>query len=265
MGIEVDNLFFGYEAGEEVLKGISFEFAEGEVVALLGHNGSGKSTLVKHFNGLLCPLRGSVKVNGVLSTDKKISELAGMVSMLFQNPDDQICKSSVWDEVAFGPENLGYEHGRIRELVKYYLSAFGLFELKKRNPYDLGLSERKRLAIASTLAMDTEIVVLDEPTAGLDPREIHMLESELEKLRSVGRTVVLISHDMDFVAENCSRAVCLQNGIKQFDGLIGDLFDNSALLEQCGLLAPQIVQLGSHYGLQLDEISPQGFINKILN
>ncbi|ACS81565.1 energy-coupling factor ABC transporter ATP-binding protein [Maridesulfovibrio salexigens] len=264
MTIEVTNLSFSYESGVEALKDISLTLNQGETVALLGHNGSGKSTLVRHFNGLLHPTSGSVKVNGILTVDEKVSRLAGMVAMLFQNPDDQICKPTVWDEITFGPKYLGYETERIKELGDKFLSSLGLQELKDCNPHDLGFSERKRLVMGSVLAMDTEIVVFDEPTAGLDPREISMLESEIRRLRESGRTVVIISHDMDFVVENCSRAICLENGRKQFDGKVADLFMNNDLLDRCGLLPPQVVQLSNHYGLQLDEISPQGFMDKML-
>ncbi|WP_320174051.1 ABC transporter ATP-binding protein [Maridesulfovibrio sp.] len=264
MTIEVTNLSFCYASGVEALKDISLTLNQGEIVALLGHNGSGKSTLVRHFNGLLHPTSGSVKVNGILTAEEKVSRLAGMVAMLFQNPDDQICKATVWDEIIFGPKNLGYEADRIQGLGERFLSSMGLQELKDCNPHDLGFSERKRLVMGSVLAMDTGIVVFDEPTAGLDSREILMLESEISKLRDAGRTVVVISHDMDFVAENCSRAICLEKGKKQFDGKVADLFMNNDLLERCGLLPPQVVQLGNHYGLQLDEITPQGFIDKML-
>ncbi|WP_415719396.1 energy-coupling factor ABC transporter ATP-binding protein [Maridesulfovibrio sp.] len=264
MTIEVSNLSYCYSGGVLALNNISFNLKQGETVALLGHNGSGKSTLVRHFNGLLKPTGGTVSVNSVATVGEKVSVLAGKVAMLFQNPDDQICKATVWDEVAFGPENLGYEPERISVLVEKFLSVFGLLDRKDRNPHDLGFSERKRLVMASVLAMDTGIVVFDEPTAGLDPLEISMLEGEISKLGEQGRTVVIISHDMDFVAENCSRAICLENGSKRFDGNVSDLFSNSSLIERCGLLAPQVVQLADHYNLRLDEITPQGFINKIL-
>ncbi|WP_421903606.1 energy-coupling factor ABC transporter ATP-binding protein [Maridesulfovibrio sp.] len=263
MAIEVTNLCFNYESGVEALKDVSLTLNQGEIVALLGHNGSGKSTLVRHFNGLLHPSSGCVKVNGISTADEKVSRLAGMVAMLFQNPDDQICKANVWDEITFGPINIGYAPERIQKLGEKFLSSLGLLEMKDCNPHDLGFSERKRLVMGSVLAMDTDIVVFDEPTAGLDQREIAMLEAELSKLRDAGRTVVIISHDMDFVAENCTRAICLENGVKQFDGKVAELFMNSELLERCGLLPPQVVQLSNHYGVQLDEITPQGFMKKI--
>ncbi len=263
MTIEVSNLSYCYAGGVQALNNVSITLNQGEIVALLGHNGSGKSTLVRHFNGLLKPTSGTVVVDSVSTADEKISVLAGKVAMLFQNPDDQICKATVLDEIAFGPKNLGYAPERISGLAEELLSAFGLLEQKERNPHDLGFSERKRLVMASVLAMDTGIVVFDEPTAGLDPREIAMLECEISKLRQQGRTVVIISHDMDFVAENCSRAICLEKGSKQFDGNISELFIDKDLMKRCGLLAPQVVQLADHYGLALDEITPQGFINKL--
>lgn len=262
MTVEIRNLSFRYESGVEALKDISFSIQPGERVALLGHNGSGKSTLVRHFNGLLRPSQGEVLINGFSTAGEKVSRLAGMVGLLFQNPDDQICKGTVWDETVFGPENLGYPSERTEALARSALSVFGLMNMKDRNPHDLGLSERKRLAMASVLAMDTGIVVLDEPTAGLDPGEVEMLEAALRRLESAGRIVLIISHDMDFIAENTSRAICLENGCKRFDGNIVDLFYDREILERCGLQAPQVVRLGARFNLRLSTLTPQGFIDE---
>ncbi|WP_432734569.1 energy-coupling factor ABC transporter ATP-binding protein [Maridesulfovibrio sp. FT414] len=263
-GIEVQNLSFSYESGTQALTDVSFNIGPGETVALLGHNGSGKSTLVRHFNGLLLPEQGEVKINGISTAGKSVASLAAQVGLLFQNPDDQICKSSVWEEVTFGPRNLGYPEELIQELGEGQLASFGLLEMRKRNPHDLGDSERKRLAIASVLAMDTGITVLDEPTAGLDPQETAMLSKALQSLQAAGKTVIIISHDMDFVAENSSRALCLQDGRLCFDGSTVDLFNGPAQLDLCGLLPPQVVRLSSHFGLNLSELTPQGFISRLL-
>lgn len=264
MGIDIQGLSFRYEDGAQVLEDIFLRLNPGEVVGLLGHNGSGKSTLVKHLNGLLLPTCGVVKINDIPTTENSVAQLSAKVGLLFQNPDDQICKGTVWEEVTFGPGNLGYSEERIQYLASEFLASFELTLSKDCNPYDLGDSERKRLAIASVLAMDTEIVVLDEPTAGLDPREIFMLEVAVRKLESDGKIVVIISHDMDFIAENTSRAVCLKNGSKQFDGSTIALFNNLESLQECGLLPPQVVQLSSHFKLNLSTFTPQGFLDKLL-
>ena len=168
--IEIENLWFQYTSGADVLRDVSLTVYQAERVALLGHNGSGKSTLVKHLNGLLRPRQGNVKLFSTSAADKRVAELAATVALLFQNPDDQICKGTVWDEAAFGPRNLGYPEERVRTLVDTSLEIFDLLPMVKHNPHDLGLSERKRLAMASVLAMDTEIVVLDEPHCRTGPR-----------------------------------------------------------------------------------------------
>ncbi|BBO89745.1 energy-coupling factor ABC transporter ATP-binding protein [Desulfosarcina ovata] len=265
MGIEIQGLSYWYDTGVCALKDISLTIQPGECVALLGHNGSGKTTLVKHFNGLLHPSQGVVLINGIPTTERRVAQLAGVVALLFQNPDDQICKRTVWDETAYGPKNLGYANERVREQVNASLSAFDLLTMKERNPHDLSYSERKRLAIASVLAMDTEIVVLDEPTAGLDPREINLLKAAMRQLQSNGKSVVVISHDMDFIAENMLRAVCLENGRKCFDGGVADLFEKHSFLEQCGLLPPQVVQLSSHFNLRLQTLTPKDFIERLVD
>jgi energy-coupling factor transport system ATP-binding protein len=268
-GIALENVRFRYGSGPEVLKGITMRIGgvshsgRGEAVALLGRNGSGKSTLARHFNGLLKPAAGAVRVNGVLTTERRVAQLARHVALLFQNPDDQICKGTVLDEVAFGPRNLGFPAERVRELAHDAISAMGLEGMERQNPYDLGLSERKRLAVASVLAMDADIVVLDEPTAGLDPRETALLQAVIRELKDAGRSVVVISHDMDFVAENLDRAICLDAGLVRFDGPTSALFAEPCLLEECGLIPPQVVQLAAACRVDLEIITPEGFVDRL--
>lgn len=256
MHIRVDNVSFAYADSIPALENVSFDISAGERVALTGHNGSGKSTLVKHLNGLLRPSAGTVWIDGKDSATAEVAHLAGLVALLFQNPDDQICKRSVWDEVAFGPKNLGYPDDRIQSLVEEALALFELLPFKKKNPHDFGYSERKRIVMASIVAMDTPVLVFDEPTAGLDPYEITLLITTLEKLQYEGKTVVVITHDMDFVAENVSRAISLADGRKVFDGNVRELFRRPALMTGCGLLQPQVVQLGNACGLQSPALSP---------
>ncbi len=263
--IDIDNVSYRYCGQIEALRNISFSITSGERVALLGHNGSGKSTLAKHLNGLLLPDEGEVRIHGIPTTQRRVAQLACMVSLLFQNPDDQICKRTVRDEIAFGPQNLKYSDERVEECIEFALTAFGLSDKITCNPHDLGYGERKRLALASVVAMDTDIVVLDEPTAGLDPREVALLVTVLQHLESKGKSVIVISHDMDFIAETMTRALCLENGKKRFDGALSDVFEDSLLLEQCGLLLPQIAQLSVHYGLHLHEFNANAFVDRFLN
>lgn len=265
MLIRADHLSFTYDDSVVALQDISFEISAGERVALTGHNGSGKSTLVKHLNGLLKPSGGKVWIDGTDTTTAKTAQLAGQVALLFQNPDDQICKRTVWDEVVFGPENLGYSAKRIESLAEEALALFELTPFKKKNPHDFGYSERKRIAMASIVAMDTSVLVFDEPTAGLDPYEISLLIATLKKLKSENKTVIVISHDMDFVAENISRVISLADGRKVFDGSVRDLFGRPALMTDCGLRWPQVVQLSNACALQGAALSPNECVAELEN
>jgi energy-coupling factor transport system ATP-binding protein len=255
MIISADDVSFGYGDSLLVLENISFEISAGECVALTGHNGSGKSTLVKHLNGLLKATTGKILIDGRDIITAKTAELAGQVALLFQNPDDQICKQTVWEEVVFGPKNLGYSRERIEFLAEEALKSFALMPFKQRNPHDCGYSERKRIAMASIVAMDTSIIVFDEPTAGLDPHEISLLIASIKKLQIQKKTVIIISHDMDFVAENIPRAISLSGGKKVFDGEVQDLFKKKQLITDSGLCQPQVLQLSTACALQHTALS----------
>ncbi|BCS86865.1 energy-coupling factor ABC transporter ATP-binding protein [Pseudodesulfovibrio sediminis] len=265
MLLEIKDICFGYTEDVAVLHNVSVTIKRGERVALVGHNGSGKSTLAKHLNGLLRPSQGEVCLDGAPISDLKVAQIAGMVSLLFQNPDDQICKQSVWDEIAFGPRNLGFDPKRVQKLVQESVAAFELGPVQEMNPHDLGFSRRKRLALASVVAMDASVVVLDEPTAGLDPSEIVLLEAVLNRLQCDGKTVLIISHDMDFIAENIERVICMESGNICFDGLVGCLFEDHALLDRCGLELPQVVRLCQQYTIQPHALTPEGVILDLIN
>jgi len=263
MPIRFDDVSFTYSHSINALQSISFEISAGECVALTGHNGSGKSTLAKHLNGLLKPSIGKVRINGMETTRLRTAQLAGQVALLFQNPDDQICKRTVWDEIVFGPKNLGYPTKKIESLADGALTLFELTSLKRKNPYDCGYSERKRIAMASIVAMDTPVIVFDEPTAGLDPHEISLLITALKKLQSEDKTVIIISHDMDFVAENISRVISLAKGRKVFDGSIRELFRKPGLMTDCGLRQPQVLQLINACSIDSVVLSPYECVEKL--
>lgn len=243
MLIQVNNISYSYGNSVEALHDISFEISAGEFVALTGHNGSGKSTLVKHLNGLLRPSAGRVWIDDQDTNTTPTAELASKVALLFQNPDNQICKRSVWDEVSFGPKNLGYPLQKTEPLVEDALELFALNEFKQSNPHDFGYSKRKRIAMASIVAMNSPVLVFDEPTAGLDPYEVSLLIDVLNRLQAENKTVIVISHDMDFVAENFQRTILLDSGRKAFDGSIQNLFKEQELMEHGGLRQPQVMQL----------------------
>ncbi len=216
--IRCEGLVFDYPDGTRALEGLDLRIEAGERIAITGRNGSGKSTLVRHWNGLLRPSSGCVLVDGVLTTGRRVAELARTVGMTFQDPDRQLFAGTCGREVAFGARNVGLRGAELNEAVDDALSVVGLAEKGTQNPYDLGPSRRRLLALACVLAMHTPVVVLDEPTMGLDAREIGRVESVIAQLAATGRTVVAISHDARFVAASFERVVRLDAGRVVADG-----------------------------------------------
>ena len=265
MQIKIENISFRYsKSNKDSLLKVSSTIEAGERVALIGHNGSGKTTLAKQLNGLLQPQYGRVLIGNRPITGDSVAQCARNVALLFQNPDDQICMRRVYDEVAFGPKNLGHPSSRLDIQVKKALTLFDLSHLTESNPYDLGYSDRKRLAMASIIAMDTTILVFDEPTAGLDEREISLYIGAMQNLQAEGKSVLMITHDMDFVAEHIPRAICLNNGALAYDGSVQNLFNKHELLASCGLRPPQIFQLSHHFHQTPCALTPEQFVSSLL-
>ena len=206
------------ESGVRALDGVDLRIAGGERVAIIGQNGSGKTTLVRHLNGLLRPTEGSVTVDGTDAAGLTVAELASRVGLVFQDPDRQIFAGSVRAEVEFGPRNLGRRGPPLDEAVGRALGAAGLDGEEDTNPYDLGQSRRKLLALASVLAMETGVLILDEPTTGQDARGVERVRRVVDAVAAEGRTVIAISHDMRFVAEAFSRIVVMRAGRVTLDG-----------------------------------------------
>ncbi|MFH0751552.1 MAG: ABC transporter ATP-binding protein, partial [Chloroflexota bacterium] len=196
--IELEGLVHVYPEGTRALAGVHLRVAAGEAVAIVGQNGSGKSTLVRHLNGLLRPTEGAVRVDGRDTAGVRVARLAALVGLAFQDPDRQIFAGRVRAEVAFGPRNLGLRGAALDGAVADALAAVGLGDAAEANPYDLGYSRRKLLAIASVLAMRTPIVILDEPTTGQDLRGAARVQEIVRGLVAEGRTVLAVSHDMRF-------------------------------------------------------------------
>lgn len=222
--IAVESVGFVYPDGTRALEGVDLRIAPGERVAIVGQNGSGKSTLVRQLNGLLRPTEGRVLVDGRDARELHVARLAASVGLAFQNPDRQIFAGNVRTEVAFGPRNLGVRGAGLDRAVDEALEAVGLAGAADHNPYDLGYSRRKLLAIASILAMRTPVVILDEPTTGQDARGVARVQAIIEQLSGEGRTVVTISHDMRFVAETCRRVVVMRDGRIVLDGTAEEVF-----------------------------------------
>lgn len=241
-----------YPEGEvRALDGIDLRIEPGELVALVGQNGSGKTTLVRHLNGLLRPTSGRVLLDGVDAARLTVAQLARRVGLVFQDPDRQIFAASVRGEVEFGPRNVGMHGGQLRASVDEALVAVGLDGEERTNPYDLGASRRKLLALASVLAMRTPVLMLDEPTTGQDLRGAQRVRGLIEAASAAGRTVIAISHDMRFVAETFPRMVVLRAGRVILDGPPATVFSAAArdALRATYLEPPYAAQLGERLGL----------------
>ena len=216
--IRCERLSFAYLDGTAALAGIDLEIAAGERVAITGRNGSGKSTLVRHWNGLLRPTAGHVRVNDRPTEGQRVADLARVVGISFQDPGTQLFARTCREEVAFGARNVGLRGPALDAAVAAALEAVGLADRATENPYDLGLARRKLLAIASVLAMGTPVVVLDEPTPGQDADGHARLRQVVANLASEGRTVVTISHDRSFIADAFERVIVLDAGRVIADG-----------------------------------------------
>jgi energy-coupling factor transport system ATP-binding protein len=226
--IRVESLVHVYEGGTRAVDGVDLTIEAAQRVAIIGQNGSGKSTLVRHFNGLLRPTEGRVLIDERETSGRRVAALAAIVGLAFQDPDRQIFAGRVQAEVEFGPRNLGRSGAELQRVVDAALLATGLEGDAKTNPYDLGYSRRKLLALASILAMETPIVVLDEPTTGQDARGIARVQAIINDLAKTGRTVVAISHDMRFVAETFERVIVMRAGRIVLDGTPVEVFAREA-------------------------------------
>lgn len=237
--------------GTLALDGIDLHIGAGERVALIGQNGSGKTTLVRHLNGLLRPTSGRVRHDGTDVARRTVAQLAHSVGLAFQDPDRQIFAGSVRSEVEFGPRNLGMSGGELRMAVDTALAELGLGAEVGTNPYDLGASRRKLLALASVQAMGTPVLVLDEPTTGQDMRGVEIVKRVIDAAHAAGRTVIAISHDMEFVAASFDRVVVLRAGRVILDGGPASVFDEASwdALRATYLEPPLPAILGSRLGL----------------
>ena len=243
--IKTENLHFTYQGEEtETLHGVNLEIEEGTFVAVLGHNGSGKSTMAKLFNGILLPGEGRVLVDGIDTThEDKLLQVRATVGLVFQNPDNQIVANVVEDDVAFAPENLGVEPGEIRRRVDDALKAVGMYEYRMHAPHLLSGGQKQRVAIAGVLAMRPRCIVLDEPTAMLDPVGRREVIATVTKLcREQGITVVLITHHMSECV-GADRLVVMSEGRIVADGTPRDVFSQVELLRSEGLSVPATTEL----------------------
>ena len=257
--IEFKNVTFIYDAEDEnaevkekpALSDVSLAINKGEFVAVLGHNGSGKSTLAKLCNAIYEPTEGAVEVKGIVAdTEEKADEIRRIVGMVFQNPDNQIVATIVEDDVAFGPENLGIEPKEIRKRVDDALKSVNMYEFRHREPHKLSGGQKQRVAIAGVIAMQTECIVLDEPTAMLDPMGREEVMQTVKRLnKEMGITVVLVTHFMD-EAVQADRVVVMDDGRVIMDGKPREVFSQVEKLRSCGLDVPQSTELCRSLGIK---------------
>jgi len=233
--ITVDDLSFAYPDGTRALDGVSFAAGHGETIAVVGANGAGKSTLLLHLNGLLTPEHGSVDIGGVPVTKATLPDIRRTVGMVFQDPDDQLFMPTVAEDVGFGPLNLGLAPEEVAARVHAALARVAAEHLAERPPYRLSGGEKRVVAIATVLAMEPKVLVMDEPSSGLDPRARRRL---IDLLESFEHTRLVATHDLDLAATLCERTIVLGRGRVLADRPTADVFRDDALLETGGLERP---------------------------
>ena len=243
--LEVKNIKYSYNADYQALKGVSLKVEKGEMVALLGKNGAGKSTLFLQLNGIYQPDEGQVFIDGEeLKYDKKsLLKFRQKVGIVFQNPDDQIFAPTVEEDVAFGPLNLGLSMEEVQDRVEEALARVGMSGFEKKAPHHLSGGQKKRVAIAGILAMKPEIMVLDEPTAGLDPQGVVDLSKLLRELNDEGITIIISTHEVDLVPNYAERVFVLVDGLLIAEGTPKEIFAKPEILEQANLKVPIVTDL----------------------
>ena len=233
--VEFRNVSFTYPDGTHALKDVGFRITHGESVGIVGPNGAGKTTLLMLMNGLLLPSSGEVLVGEIPVTRKTLSDIRRRVGVVMQNPDDQLFMPTVYEDVAFGPANLGLSNEMIRKRVEDALREVGAFHLKDRPPHKLSGGQKKAVAIAGVLAMQPDILVMDEPTSGLDPGARRQL---IKTISGFTHSRIIATHDLDLVLDICDRCILLYNGMIKRDGLPGEILLDEELMLQSGLALP---------------------------
>ncbi len=255
--IQVKDLVFDYPGDVHALRGVDLTINHGDYVAIMGENGAGKTTLVKHFNGLLRPKEGQVFLDGEDITKKSVAQLARRVGLVFQNPDDQLFEESVEKEIAFALRNFGMNEDSIEKRVTWALNLLDLERYRESSPFILSGGERKRVALASVLAWDPDVLVLDEPTIGQDYGQKERLRHFMAQLRTQGKTVVIVTHDVEFVAESQPNIVLMAGGKVVAEGSTKSIMNQTELLAQCSVAQPEITRLFNDlasYGLPKDVV-----------
>ncbi|MDD5724022.1 MAG: ATP-binding cassette domain-containing protein [Syntrophales bacterium] len=237
--IDFKNVFFHYPDGTEALRDISFRITHGESVGIIGANGSGKSTLLLHMNGCLMPSSGTVNIGDLYLTKKTRQEIRRSVGVIFQNPDDQLFMPTVYDDVAFCPRNLGLDEDAVRQRVHDALSLVNGLELQDKPPHHLSGGQKSSVAIASVMAVEPDILAMDEPAANLDPKSRRLL---INMLKTFHHSKIIASHDLDLILDVCRRCIVIKDGTVVADGPSTEILSNRALLEENNLELPLSLQ-----------------------
>ncbi len=255
--IHVEGLEHVYSNGNKALNGMDFSVRDGEFVAILGHNGSGKTTMVKHFNGLLTPTAGKVTVKGFDTTSTSIFEIGKHVGYVFQNPDHQIFSDTVYEEIAFSPKIRGCSEEEIDIRVKEALASVGMSGFEEEDPFSMTKGQRQRIAVASVLSARPEVIILDEPTTGLDYKEQKQMMDLVKKLNQQGHTIIMITHTMWVVSEYAHKVAVIKDGKMMMYGKTRDVFSKDEELAKSFLKTPHIVNMSNRLGqtiLSVDEL-----------
>lgn len=255
--VEAKEVWFAYEANHPILRGLSLAIPRGDFVALLGQNGSGKTTFAKHLNGLLRPAQGRILLEGSDIRQRPLSELAQTVGYVFQNPDQQIFSATVFEEIAFGPRNLKWDAAEIEHLVQEALVFFGLAPFAHASPATLSYGLQRKVTLAAIYVMQTPLLILDEPTRGLDWQSTVTLMELLSQLHQRGRTILLITHDMRIVADYVPQTIVLDEGQVVLQDTTRSLFEQAQRLASVKLEPPQVTQLAQR-------LAPSGMPKNIL-
>lgn len=249
--LTLNNITYRYPNGFTAVEDVNMSFDRGESVAIIGQNGAGKTTTVKLMNGLLKPIAGDVIVDGWNTRDYTTAQISRKVGYVFQNPDDQIFHNDVYSEIEFGPKKMKLPEDEVKENVVKAAKLVGVEEYLDENPYNLPYSMRKFVTIASVIAMNTSVIILDEPTAGQDALSLERISTIIKTLNEEGKTVITITHDMEFVVQNFDRVIVMANKKVLSDDDKREIFWNFDILEESMLKQPHISQLS--HSLQLDQ------------
>lgn len=237
--VEFKNVFFRYPDGTEALRDISFRITHGESVGIIGANGAGKSTLLLHMNGYLMPTSGTVNIGDLFLTRQTRQEIRRKVGIVFQNPDDQLFMPSVYEDVAFGPLNFGLDETAVWERVEYALTLVNGLDLKNRPPHHLSSGQKSAVAIAAVMAVEPDILAMDEPGANLDPRSRRLL---INLLKTFQHSKIIASHDLDLIMDVCQRCIVIKEGNVVADGPVSEILTDKKLLEENNLELPLSLQ-----------------------